>query len=375
MQLNFIDLFSGCGGLSCGLEMAGHKCLLGVDQDKSAIESFNLNHKNAIGLCEDIRNIDAQYLNEKLAGQKVDMVVGGPPCQGFSTVGKGEVFDERNKLFLEFVRIVKILSPEVVLFENVTGLLASKNKGILEHIFKSFHKLGYHMSAEVMSSELYGVPSRRRRTIIIGMKNHLPSFPSPTHLKRKKTVGDALDLLHRAKGKVLNHDIGPAQIKKDIDLKRIKQIPEGRGIRYKKDEDELLKRKALKLDIDWEQLREGRLRQTRYQRVDRLKPAPTIMTSSRNYYHPTEPRFLTAREAALFQSFPLSFIFAGAYTSQFRQIGNAVPPLLAKHLGKHISHILENVDPAPDQIKKLNKNDWERIRKNHARSFHYKEDA
>src|SRR5690606_40013028 len=100
----FIDLFSGCGGLSYGLEMAGHKCLLGVDANKDAIDSFALNHPHAKTFCGDIKTLKPKKLNELLQGKKIDMVVGGPPCQGFSTVGRGVVEDERNQLFKEFVR-------------------------------------------------------------------------------------------------------------------------------------------------------------------------------------------------------------------------------------------------------------------------------
>ena len=114
-SFNFIDLFSGCGGLSHGLEMAGHKCLLGVDANADAIKSFALNHKHAQTFCGDIKTLKPAKLNELLKGKTIDMVVGGPPCQGFSTVGRGMVDDERNQLFREFVRIVKITKPKIII--------------------------------------------------------------------------------------------------------------------------------------------------------------------------------------------------------------------------------------------------------------------
>ena len=128
-SLTFIDLFSGCGGLSCGLEMSGHRCLLGVDANKEAIQSFAANHHEAAVYLGDIKQLKEKKLMELLKGQKVDMVVGGPPCQGFSTVGRGEVEDDRNQLFREFVRIVKVTKPKIILFENVTGLVAKKKSG------------------------------------------------------------------------------------------------------------------------------------------------------------------------------------------------------------------------------------------------------
>ena len=151
-SLTFIDLFRGCGGLSCGLEMAGHRCLLGVDANKEAIQSFAQNHHEAEVYLGDIKLLKEKKLKQLLKGQKVDMVVGGPPCQGFSTVGRGEVEDERNQLFKEFVRIVKLTRPKVILFENVTGLVAKKNQEILSTIFKYFEKLGYNMDARILSA-------------------------------------------------------------------------------------------------------------------------------------------------------------------------------------------------------------------------------
>ena len=181
---NFIDIFSGCGGFSTGLEMAGHKCLLGVDFDKYAIESFAHNHKFAKTFLGDIKQLSRQKLKDLIDIESVDMVVGGPPCQGFSTVGKGDADDDRNSLFHEFVRIVKITKPKVILFENVTGMLAKKNRAVLESVFSHFEKLGYKMDARVMSAEEYGVPSKRRRAIIMGVKSGECIYPEISHGER-----------------------------------------------------------------------------------------------------------------------------------------------------------------------------------------------
>jgi DNA (cytosine-5)-methyltransferase 1 len=328
-NLKFIDLFCGCGGFSTGLEAAGHECLLGLDFDKHAVESFKRNHKNALGLCADISKVSKKELLTLLKNQKVDMVVGGPPCQGFSTVGKGDANDERNALFKHFVRIVGILKPKVVLFENVTGILAKKNEFILKQIFKEFEGLGYHMDAKVLDAAEYGVPSHRRRTIIMGVMNDLPVYPNP--VKKVKTVQDVLKKLKDNKA-YLNHEIESALIKKDIDEKRLAKIPPGGGIRYERDQKKYLP-KRLWFDVDWGKLRENRFRQTRLQRLPLDKPAPTILTSRSMYYHPLENRHLTVREAALCQSFPMRFQFLGPISAQFRQIGNAVPPELAKKIG------------------------------------------
>lgn len=342
ISYNFIDLFSGCGGISCGLEMAGHKCLLGVDFQPDAVKSFQRNHPKAYGLCMDIHQLNEKKLSEYIDINSVDMVVGGPPCQGFSTVGRGDSSDQRNSLFKQFVRVVKITNPKIIIFENVTGILAKKNAKTLKRIFSSFERLGYHMDAQVMSSEVYGVPSRRRRTIIMGVKNGVPAFPIPTHGAQTKrplvSVQETFKNLAASCGTIFNHDPAAAKVANELDRKRLGFIPPGKGIRYQRDEKEFLP-KRLRYKIDWKTIREGRFRQTRLQRIALDSVAPTILTSRTMYYHPTEPRFLTCREAAACQSFPNDFVFEGSQTSVFRQIGNAVPPALAYALGKEIKKI------------------------------------
>lgn len=341
----FIDLFSGCGGLSCGLEMAGHRCILGVDANKEAINSFAANHHEAAVYLGDIKQLKEKKLNELLRGQKVDMVVGGPPCQGFSTVGRGEADDDRNQLFKEFVRIVKVTQPKVILFENVTGLVAKKNQHILKQIFTYFEKLGYNMDARVLSAEEFGVPEKRRRTIIMGVKDGECIFPMASHGTRAKskavTVKEAFKNLKAKDGRIYNHDVKLASVKKVEDRERLKLIPPGRGIRYQEDEKEFLPKK-LWFGVDWKTLRENRFRQTRLQRLPLNEPSPTILTARTSYYHPVEPRYLTPREAAACQSFPNDFIFHGSQTAVFRQIGNAVPPLLARALGEVVKEITFN---------------------------------
>jgi len=342
-KLKFIDIFSGCGGFSHGFEMAGHKCLLGVDFDKHAIETFKHNHPEAQTFLGDIKKLSKSELSKLINLKEVDMVIGGPPCQGFSTVGRGQVDDNRNYLFKEFVRIVKLTNPKLVIFENVTGLLAEKNRLTLKRIFKSFEKLGYHMQARVLSAEEYGTPEKRRRAIIVGMKGCQGDvFPEISHGPRGevgyKTVNAAFRSLKASDGKTYNHDKEAVQLKNELDKKRLAHIPEGCGIRYEKDENAYLP-KRLRYGIEWEKLPEGRFRQTKLQRLNGKSPSPTILTSRTTYYHPKEDRYLTPREAAACQGFPNDFVFKGSLTAQFRQIGNAVPPTLAKSLGETIKKL------------------------------------
>lgn len=354
--LNFIDIFSGAGGLSCGLELAGMKCLLGIDMDKNAIETFKSNHHFANTYCGSVKDLTSKNLKELIKNETVHAVVGGPPCQGFSTVGIGDPNDQRNSLFKEFIRLVKITNPYYVIIENVTGLIAKKNEKTLKDIFKLFAKMGYTLDVQVMSTEFYGVPERRRRTIIIGSRiNAKIIFPLPDTTKIM-TVGDALKNLKAKNGKVYNHDIELAAIKSKTDRERIACVPEGRGIRYEQDEKLYLPKK-LKLGIDWKNLRENRFRQTKYQRLDRKKPSPTIMTHRHNYFHPTENRYLTQREAAAIQSFPSDFKFSGPLSAQWRQIGNAVPPKLGLALGKAILMMYREKSVVTSKTKSKNKSE------------------
>lgn len=345
-QFKFIDLFSGCGGFSVGMEMAGHKCLLGIDFDENAVKSFAKNHPKAHALHMDIHKLTKKKLESLIDINGVDMVIGGPPCQGFSTVGKGDAADARNDLFQQFVRIVRITKPKVVLFENVTGMLAKKNEKTLHKIYSSFERMGYHMDARVMSADEYGVPSKRRRAIIMGVKDALPSYPKITHGERGRkpavTVEEAFEKMHTRSGKIFNHEVEKAQLKNTTDIKRLRHIPPGSGIRYEKDEKAFLPAR-LRYGVNWDEVNERRFRQTRLQRLAWHTPAPTILTSRTMYYHPEEPRYLTVREAASCQSFPSKFIFEGSQTAQFRQIGNAVPPVLAKAIGLEIKKINFNV--------------------------------
>lgn len=342
-MLKFIDLFSGAGGLSCGLEMAGHECLLGVDFDKHSMATFAQNHRNAKTFHGKIQDLTNTKLSKLLEDQKIDVVVGGPPCQGFSTIGKGDPKDLRNSLFKEYTRIVKYLNPSFLIMENVTGLLATKNEPIFKSMVKDFLKLGYNLNVKVLEAWDYGVAQRRRRTIFLASKvNTHVHFPLPSQLEtdKKPKLGDILEELKDSTGKIWNHDIDSCNLN-GIDIKRLKYIPEGGSVRYEVDEKKYWP-KSLWYGHDWSTLKENRLRQAKYYRIHRGKPSPTITTSNRVYYHPVEHRYLTVRELAKIQSFPNHFIFLGPKTSQYRQVGNAVPPLLGKALGHHLITLLKD---------------------------------
>jgi DNA (cytosine-5)-methyltransferase 1 len=345
MEKTFIDLFSGAGGMSCGLEMADWKCLLGIDYDCAAIETFKYNHPQAKVISGDIRKISNQQIQAITEYRKVDLICGGPPCQGFSTIGQNDHQDERNFLFLEFLRIVEALEPDYIIVENVTGLLSKKNENVLKAIIKSFMDLGYTIDVKVLSAHHYGVPEKRRRTIFLGnrfgVKNIYPdkmfkdSGQDHQDLPLPRNVGWAFDNLLELNGEILNHDIKRSQIVSDLERERISYIPEGKSVRYEKDQLAYLPKK-LWFDVDWKSIHEERFREAKLNRLDRFDCANTINTSRTTYYHPVESRYLTPREAAAIQSFPANYFFCGTVTQQWRQIGNAVPPLLAKAIGESI---------------------------------------
>ena len=355
IKRNFIDLFCGAGGLSRGLEIADFHCVLGVDNDKAAMETFGRNHdKNTETYHGDISDFSDFKFKKIARKQKIHLICGGPPCQGLSTVGEGIPDDPRNFLFLEFLRVVRCVKPDFVVMENVTGIMARKNRKICLGIIEEFAKFGYDMDVRVLSAERFGVPQIRRRAIFIGNRIGKENiFPDQDKISKRiriirkggrkpRTVGDALSNLKSPDGLTFNHDVAAARIPSDIERRRIKCIPEGGSIRYKKDEDKFFrKHPELKFDVNWRVIDEGRFRQKKLNRLDRKKPSPTIMTGRHTYYHPTKTRYITAREAAAIQSFPNDFVFEGTIAQQWRQIGNAAPPLLGKHIGKAIKESYE----------------------------------
>lgn len=370
-----IDLFSGAGGMSCGLEMAGFECLLGVDFDKAAIQTFQANHPKAKTICGDLLEISTSEIRELISDRNVDLICGGPPCQGFSTIGANDRNDKRNFLFREFLRVVDDLKPDYIIVENVTGLLSKNNEDTLKAILGSFIDLGYAIDVRVLSAHHYGVPEKRRRTIFLGnrfgVKNIYPELQFQDNetdlqfLTPARTVGWAFENLLSDNGEFHNHDIEKAQISNPLERRRIRHIPEGKEIRYERDQKAYLP-PELWFDVDWKNLREERFREAKLKRLDRDRCSHTINTSRTTYYHPTEDRYLTPREAAAIQSFPPYFLFHGTPTQQWRQIGNAVPPLLAKALGEAILK-LDNCRQECDRIDEIR--DIKEIR---AQAFNYK---
>ncbi|MEL7034395.1 MAG: DNA cytosine methyltransferase [Cyanobacteria bacterium J06592_8] len=376
MKKKFIDLFSGAGGMSCGLELAGFECVLGIDRDRASLETFQANHQNAEIICGDLREIALADIKEKIGVQPIDLICGGPPCQGFSTIGANDNRDKRNFLFFEFLRVVAAFKPNYLIMENVTGLLSRNNEPTLSLILNAFSELGYTIEVRVLAAHHYGVPQARRRTIFLGNRFSIPnlypekkfkdSHQQSDRLPVARTVGWAFQNLLNFENTSLNHNLEAAQIPNELERNRLHYIPEGKGIRYQKDQLTYLPAE-LWFDVDWENIREQRFRETKLKRLDRKAVSNTINTSRTTYYHPTEARYLTVREAAAIQSFPSNFIFKGSLTQQWRQIGNAVPPLLAKAIADAILQL----DRQKDRLEK--KNFVQDISAIRSKAFTYKE--
>lgn len=330
---NIIDLFCGCGGLSKGFEMAGFNTVLAIDFWKDAVETFNNNHKNKVAICDDVSKISNDFLDDFTKKNKIIGIVGGPPCQGYSTVGKRDINDDRNYLYLQYCRIVEKVKPEFFVLENVKGLLTLNNGKFKEDIVERFTKLGYIVDYKILNSADYGVPQNRNRVFFVGIKNKKFKFPKEK-LKKVTTYEAISDLTSyedkyttsaqtsyqknmRGNNKQLKNNEFTVHTEKTIDV--ISKIPDGGKI----------------TDLPKE-FWEIRKYNKAFQRMNSKLQSNTIDTGHRNYFHYSENRIPTVRESARIQSFPDNFIFYGSRTSQYKQVGNAVPPLLANAIAIEI---------------------------------------
>ncbi len=300
--MKVIDLFAGCGGFSYGFQKEGFEILGFVEVWPPAITTYLQNHPKADHLGTDIAKVRDEVIS-RFSGE-VEIIVGGPPCQGFSIAGKRDPKDQRNQLYKEYLRFVRIIKPKYVIMENVIGLLSMKcidNERVISKIIHDLIQLGYFVSYQVLNSFDYGVAQKRKRLILIAKK--LDLFPSPQ--SKKKTVRDVIRNLPEDEIDLNGHL--SFNMSKDT-LKKIKRLDEGEKI--------------------------GNFGTAR-QRLVYDKPSKTIVTKP-IYIHPIYNRFLTPRELARIQSFPDSFEFCGSKTSMVKQIGNAVPPLMAQAIAKKI---------------------------------------
>lgn len=346
-QLTAIDIFSGCGGSAQGFKNVGFDIRVAVDNDHWSTETYKRNHKKTLVFNSDIRRkIGKQLL--KASGLKkgqLSVLLACPPCQGFSYArSNGSPRDPRDELVFEFVRLAKEMMPVTVAMENVPGLSRGKGKDIFTKAVTMLKKLGYQIISDVLSSSDFGVPQNRKRVILLGsrMKNVKLELPSSTHgnsdgLKPKVTVKDAIgDLPHISYGK--KNDKDPMHVSanlSEINLKRLRITPHDGG--GWKDWPMELRLNCHKKANSGHGDVYGRMRWN--------DPSPTLTggctaISKGRFGHPKQDRAISLREAARIQSFPDIYKFEGSFTKISKQIGNAVPPLLAENIANSIKSAL-----------------------------------
>ncbi|MDD5389832.1 MAG: DNA cytosine methyltransferase [Gallionellaceae bacterium] len=382
-----VDLFAGAGGLSCGLMQAGFSPILANELVPQYGDTYQHNHQNTNLVVGDIRGVCEQDLKRILGVSEgeIDLVAGGPPCQGFSINAPiRNLDDQRNHLFKDFLRVVSSLLPKAVLIENVPGIVSLGKGTVVEQIYQELSTLGYKVEHRILFAGHYGVPQMRFRTIIIGVRNYKGSiqFPEPEYnakavanfakaqelclkvsplfhqnIKEPNTVWAALSDLPEidngqtespSKYKTKAQSEYQKYLRKGckvltqhycakvahVNLERLKYIPQGGSWR----------------DIPHEMLPKGLQRARRSdhtKRYGRLHPdalCSTVLTKCDphwgSFFHPTQNRVISVREAARIQSFPDTYQFKGSITQQYEQIGNAVPPLLGKVVGDVIRNMI-----------------------------------
>lgn len=353
-KFNAIDLFCGAGGLSLGFQQAGFNIIVGVDNEQAALDTFALNHKGAIGLNADLSKQETVDLILKTAGnRKIDVVIAGPPCQGFSLTGPRNFDDPRNKLYLAVIEMVKQYNPKGFIIENVPGMATMYKGQVKDEVLRRFTEMGYNVDCRILKACDYGVPQMRKRLIFMGVRQDIgvPHFPEPSFgpetERPYRTCRDAISdlptrvsdlgenedtysklpeteyqVLMRGNCSVLYNHVATnhKQFVKDT----IALVPEGGN--YK--------------DLP-EGVGESRNFHMAWTRLNGSAPARTVDTGHRNLFHYELNRVPTVRESARIQSFPDDFVFKGTRTKQDRQVGNAVPPLLGQALAKELLMIIE----------------------------------
>ena len=341
--LNCIDLFCGCGGLSLGFEKAGINVLVGIDAWQDAITTFNYNHKNSKGICADLSNLEPSEIEKELNGKSVDLIIGGPPCQGFSVAGKRIVDDVRNKLYKNFVRFVEYYKPKAFMMENVPNILSIGSGIVRDSIVKDFSDLGYKVVYQVLTASNYGTPQNRRRAVFVGCKNGFEfKFPEKT-VEKLITSSEALsDLPENSL-----EDGTPYPIASKCDYQKLMRCNSDKVYNHQITEHNERTKEIIALVPDGgnyknlpEELQQTRKVHIAWTRLNSQKPSFTIDTGHRHHFHYKWNRIPTVRESARIQSFPDDFIFLGTKTSQYKQVGNAVPPLMAEAIAKKIKESL-----------------------------------
>lgn len=338
-----LELFAGAGGTSQGLADAGFRVLAAIENDPAAAETLRLNHAETEVLESDIREICPKELQKRLglAPGALTLLAACPPCQGFSTLGRGDPADCRNDLVAEIWRFAREFRPDAVLIENVAGFGKDSRSA---HLFRQLRAIGYGVRSWILDARDFGVPQHRRRLIAIAVRN-IYANELPDDLRNAlpsgfPTQAEPADVAIAAAGPI---DIGADPLHtsrqlSDVALERIRNIPPGGSHSDLPDHLRLACHKRLR--------RAGKGGATSpYGRIRAGEPSPTMTTrcttvSCGRFVHPTEDRAISLREAALLQTFPPEYAFAGRHHAIERQIGNALPVLLAQAAGLIVQELL-----------------------------------
>lgn len=351
-KLNVLDIFCGAGGFSEGFRQAGYEIVAGIDNDPQALQTYGRNfggEKAALWNLADTNGL-IKVAGMKKVFKNIDVIIGGPPCQGFSIAGKRSASDPRNKLYMAYIDLIKCIRPKAIVIENVPTMKSLFGGSYFNQILNDLTKLGFEAKHQILAAEKFGVPQKRRRLFIVGTLKGLGdfSFPHPECDRKEITCSDAisdLPLLNSNPGanempyprppenhyqkqirngcKVLTNHW--AVIHNEKTKKIIRMVPDGGN--YKSLPDSLWQTR--KVNIAWT-------------RMNSNSPCFTIDAGHNHHFHYKANRVPTVRECARIQSFPDHFLFVGNKTSQFRQVGNAVPPLLACAIALKLRKVLSN---------------------------------
>ncbi|MDE5932860.1 MAG: DNA cytosine methyltransferase [Lachnospiraceae bacterium] len=361
MAYKVLDLFSGAGGLSRGFMDAGYEVVLGVDFDDAALKTFKENHGHSEAMKLDLFDHSNIYKITDWLQQnncKIDVLVGGPPCQGFSVAGPRNMNDKRNSLYLAMVKLADILKPQAVVLENVPGMIRVNDGVGAKRIVKDFAEIGYKMVPKLLYAPDYGVPQIRKRVFFVGLRDTDVEFGFPEaivdrghYVTCEEAIGDLPSLqtsngeiiygediqeylfapsndyqrIMRRNSQTIHNHIGSIPIEKT--RKMISMVPEGKN--YKS------------LPEEYSKLYKYHEALTRYHSQ---RPSLTINTGHRSHFHYKWNRIPTVRESARLQSFPDDFIFYGNKSEQYRQVGNAVPPMLGKAVAAELLFYMKERD-------------------------------
>lgn len=393
----YIDIFAGCGGLSTGLFNAGWTGLFAVEKNEDAFSTleYNLMKKKHHFLWPDWLDISAHDINELIKNDvdnlqalkgKITLVAGGPPCQGFSMAGKRDKDDQRNNLVKSYIKFIKLVMPEAIIFENVHGFTVNfkdkkGTKKYSSYVERALKRLGYKTTHQIIDMSEYGIPQKRKRFILVGMKNHLPEevfsvlnknkqkFWESKNIMSLTTIQDAIGDLQKSHGQCPSPDskgfkagiYGPIQSGYQ-QLMRKGQLNDGHAV----DSHRFVNHRASTIELHNDLLNNApigkritpddnyvqNLNRRGVTVLDKDSQAPTITSIPDELIHYSEPRILTVREHARIQGFPDWYEFKGKYTSggqrrkqevpRYTQVGNAVPPLFAEQIGLALLEVLSH---------------------------------